>query len=168
MCRALAAGAILSDFGALPAARASNLQIGQPAPPLVLHTLDGQDIATDALHGSIVMLTFWATWCAPCRDELPVLSRYAADNAARGLRALGFSLDESDELPAVRRIAATLSFPVGLLGSAWAGGYGRIWRLPVSFTIDRDGRLVDNTWNDDQPSWTEARLRRIVDPLLAG
>jgi hypothetical protein len=66
----------------------------------------------------------------------------------------------------VRQVAAGLSFPVGLLGSEWAGDYGRIWKLPVSFTIDRSGVLVDISWDDAQPGWTEARLQRVVTPLL--
>ncbi|HUN92631.1 MAG TPA: TlpA disulfide reductase family protein [Burkholderiaceae bacterium] len=147
-------------------ASAAHLAIGQPAPPLTLVTLDGERIGTQQLLGSVVILTFWATWCEPCRIELPALSAYAARHAENGLRVLGFSLNEPDDIPAVRRIAAQLSFPVGLLGSAWAGGYGRIWRLPASFTIDRQGRLADNSWNDPDPGWTEARLQRVIGPLL--
>lgn len=148
------------------AARAATLAIGQPAPPLVLHTLDGRNISTEDLHGKVVILTFWATWCEPCRDELPLLSAYAARNADRGLQVLGFSLDGADELPAVREVAAGLSFPVGLLGSAWAGDYGRMWRIPVSFTIGRSGLLEDNGWDDKYPVWTSERLQRVVTPLL--
>jgi cytochrome c biogenesis protein CcmG/thiol:disulfide interchange protein DsbE len=140
--------------------------VGRPAPPLKLHTLDGQTIALADLRGKVVILTFWATWCGPCREELPLLSSYAQRHSGEGLEVLGFSLDGPDNLPAVQKIAGTLSFPVGLLGSAWAGGYGRIWRLPVSFIIDRSGTLVDNSWNDGEPVWTEARLDHIVEPLL--
>jgi len=144
----------------------SSLEIGKMAPPLVLHTLDGQSIATRSLLGKVVILTFWASWCDPCREELPVLSAYAARHAAQGLRVLGFSLDEPDSLAEVKTIASTLSFPVGLLGSAWAGGYGRIWNLPVNFTINRAGELVDNGWQDTLPAWTEALLQRVVTPWL--
>ncbi len=147
-------------------ASAGGLALGKPAPSLSLHTLDGAVITTDQLRGKVVLLVFWATWCVPCREELPVLSAYAADHARQGLQVLGFSLDDPDNLPAVRKLAANLSFPVGLLGSAWAGDYGRIWKLPVSFTINRAGLLVDNSWDDDDPSWTKARLERIVTPLL--
>ncbi len=48
-----------------------------------------------------------------------------------------------------------------------AGEYGRIWHIPVSFVIDRSGRLADNGWNDDQPVWTKERLQHVVDPLLS-
>jgi cytochrome c biogenesis protein CcmG/thiol:disulfide interchange protein DsbE len=148
------------------AARAAVLAVGQPAPPLVLHTLDGRSIDTRDLVGQVVIVTFWATWCEPCRDELPLLSAYAARHADQGLQVLGFSLDGADDLSAVRQVASRLSFPVGLLGSAWAGDYGRMWRIPVSFTIDREGLLVDNGWDDKSPVWTSDRLERIVTPLL--
>jgi thiol-disulfide isomerase/thioredoxin len=165
LLQALAGGAVCAATGALPA-RAGGLQLGKPAPPLVLHTLDGRSIASDSLRGQVVILSFWATWCGPCQEELPVLSAYAAEHAGQGLQVLSFSLDDAENLPAVRKVAAGLSFPVGLLGGAYAGAYGRIWRLPVSFTIDRAGLLADNSWNDERPDWTEERLQRIVTPLL--
>lgn len=140
--------------------------VGKPAPPLSLHTLDGRTISIASLRGQVVILTFWATWCAPCKEELPLLSAYAARHAGQGLAVLGFSLDEPEQLAAVRRTAESLGFPNGLLGGAWAGGYGRIWKLPVNFTIDRSGILVDNSWNDERPDWTPERLERIVTPLL--
>lgn len=147
-------------------ARANDLKLGRPAPPLVLHALDGQNISIRDLRGKIVIVTFWASWCGPCREELPLLSDYAERHARQGLRVLGFSIDGPEDLAEVRKIAATLSFPVGLLGSQWAGGYGRIWRMPVSFVIDREGKLADNGWDDTQPAWTVERLRRVMDPLL--
>jgi cytochrome c biogenesis protein CcmG, thiol:disulfide interchange protein DsbE len=146
--------------------RADGPPVGKPAPPLTLHTLDGRTISTDALRGKVVILSFWATWCEPCQEELPLLSDYAARHAAQGLQVLGFSLDDPADLAAVRKVASGLSFPVGLLGGSYAGDYGRIWRLPANFTIDRGGILVDNTWNADVPQWTRERLERVVSPLL--
>jgi peroxiredoxin len=150
---------------ALPA-MANELKVGQLAPPLVLHTLDGRSIATRDLIGQVVIATFWATWCDPCREELPLLSTYAALHTKQGLQVLGFCLDGPEDLPKVRNVAASLSFPVGLLGSPWVVDYGRIWRIPVSFVIDRSGRLADNGWDDAQPVWTKERLQQVVDPLL--
>jgi len=150
---------------ALPA-RANELHIGQMAPPLVLTTLDGKKIATHDMQGQVVIITFWASYCEPCRDELPLLSSYAEANAARGLRVLGFALDGPDMMDDVKKFAAKLSFPVGLLGNPYAGGYGRIWRMPVSFVIARDGKLAHDGWLDKEPSWTAESLHRVVDPLL--
>lgn len=162
------AAALCATMALAPAVpvQAAKLEVGQPAPPLVLTTLDGHKIATRDLLGKVVIVTFWATWCGPCHKELPVLSAYAQRHAQQGLRVLAFSLDSPDALPEVRSFASTLSFPTGLLGSAWAGDYGRIWRIPVSFVIDRDGRLMVNGWNDHEPALTAEKLRRIVDPLL--
>ncbi len=147
-------------------ARANDLHVGARAPLATLVTLDGQRIATSDLIGHVVILTFWATWCAPCRDELPLLSSYAAKHADAGLDVLGFSLDTPDKLAEVRQVAQTLSFPVGLLAVSSAPGYGRIWRLPVNFTIDQTGGLIDNGWKDKNPSWTAERLEQVVTPLL--
>ena len=151
----------------LQTAWADGLHVGQAAPVAVLHTLDGRTLSTANLRGKVIILTFWATWCDPCREELPLLSRYAATHAAQGLRVLGFCLDGADRLEQVRAVAETLSFPVGLLSSPWFGAYGRIWRIPVSFVIDRAGTLADNGWDDPHPAWTRERLQRVIGPLLA-
>lgn len=146
--------------------RANDLRVGEQAPPAMLVTLDGQKVSTADLLGNVVILTFWATWCVPCRDELPLLSKYAQEHASQGLRILGFSLDLPEELDGVRKVARSLSFPNGLLASSSAPGYGRIWRIPVSFTIDRQGRLVDDGWKEKKPVWTPERLESLVTPLL--
>ena len=150
-----------------PAAWANALHTGAPAPVATLVTLDGERISSSELLGHVVILTFWATWCSPCREELPLLSDYLAAHGDAGLRILGFSLDSRDKRAEVRRVAQSLRFPVGLMSDSSAPGYGRIWRLPVSFTIDRRGLLVGNGWKEKQPSWTRERLEQVVTPLLA-
>jgi len=168
MLKALVSAALVSELGSGGSrAVANDLHVGAPAPPATLVTLDGQKISTADLKGNVVILTFWATWCTPCREELPLLSSYAERHAAQGLRVLGISLDTPDQLAQVRQVAQKLKFPVGLMGNSSAPGYGRIWHLPVSFTIDRSGRLVDNGWKDKNPTWTAERLEQIVTPLLS-
>ena len=164
-----AAGLAVAGAGELSAgaALANSLKLGQSAPALVLNTLDGRSIATRDLHGQVVIATFWATWCAPCREELPLLWSFAQRHAADGLQVLGFSLDGPDQLTKVQAVAAQLSFPVGLVPSPWMGDYGRIWRLPVSFVIDRQGRLAHSGWDDEDPVWNAESLHKVVEPLLA-
>ncbi len=164
--KALASMSVAGAGGRARLAAANDLHVGAPAPPATLGTLDGQKISTTDLHGHVVILTFWATWCEPCREELPLLSSYAERHAAEGLRVLGFSLDTPDKLREVHEVAQNLKFPVGLLANSSVPGYGRIWRLPVSFTIDRAGRLTDDGWKDKKPTWTAEKLERIVTPLL--
>jgi cytochrome c biogenesis protein CcmG/thiol:disulfide interchange protein DsbE len=167
LCRAAALS--VTGLGALFAHSASGnaLRVGAPAPIATLMTLDGRRITTSELLGRVVILTFWATWCGPCREELPLLSAYAAQHAADGLTVLGFALDSPEDDPfKVRQVAHSLSFPVGLLANSSLPGYGRIWRIPVNFTINRDGLLVDDGWRDKDSTWTAERLERIVSPLL--
>ena len=163
-----AALAALGFAGFLSApAKAGTLRIGQLAPEATLVSLDGTRYTTRALLGRVVVLTFWATWCLPCRRELPALSAYAAAHEADGLTVLGFALDEPEQQIAVSTIAQSLSFPVGFFSATSAPGYGRIWRMPANFTIDRDGTLADNAWDDrHEAGWTEERLTRVLDPLL--
>jgi cytochrome c biogenesis protein CcmG/thiol:disulfide interchange protein DsbE len=160
-------GGLLAINGLIPRfANANDLRVGRTAPPATLAQLDGKHVSTTELIGQVVILTFWATWCAPCREELPLLSEYAAQHAADGLTVLGFCLDTPDKLTDVKRIAQSLSFPVGLFAASSAPGYGRIWKLPVNFTIDRKGVLIDDGWKDKTPEWTLPRLEQVVSPLL--
>jgi len=161
----LAAAAACACLDA-PRVWAGGLRVGAPAPPATLVTLDGRRISSADLLGQVVILTFWATWCTPCRDELPLLSEYLAQHADGGLQILGFGLDTRERLEEVRRVAQSLRFPVGLMSDSSAPGYGRIWRLPVSFTIDRLGRLAEDGWKEQHPAWTQERLDQVVTPLL--
>ncbi len=163
---ACAAWLVGGTLRAVPAC-AADLRVGAPAPPATLVTLDGERITTTDLRGQVVILTFWATWCAPCREELPRLSEYSRRHAEHGLRVLGFGLDAGDQLADVRKVAAGLSFPVGFLADSSAPGYGRIWRLPVNFTIDRNGRLAEDGWKEKTPGWTPERLEQLITPLLS-
>ena len=148
-------------------AQANDVVVGKLAPPITLHTIDGQKIASRDLIGKVVIVTFWASYCEPCQAELPLLSAYAEQHAKQGLVVLGFSLDSLGDIDNVKKVAKNLYFPVGLLPNQYADGYGRIWRMPVSFVINRARILVDDGWKDEQPIWTKERLHRLVDPLLS-
>ncbi|HET6554194.1 MAG TPA: TlpA disulfide reductase family protein [Dyella sp.] len=165
MLRRLAFACLLCGLS-VSCAFANELRINQPAPDIVLNTLDGQHIALHDLRGKIVIITFWATWCDPCREELPLLSRYAHTHADDDLVILGFSLDTPDTLKEVRQLASRFHFATGLLGDPHVEGYGRIWRLPVSFVVDRQGRLVYDGWKDKAPAWTQQKLDELVTPML--
>ena len=145
---------------------ANELRVGAPAPLATLVTLEGQTLRSSDFAGQVVVLTFFASWCPACRGELPLLAQFATRHAAAGLRVLGFSLDGPESLAQVTRMAQAVPFPVGLLSRSDVSGYGRIWRLPVNFTIDRNGRLHNDGWRERQPAWTAERLDQIVLPLL--
>lgn len=164
--RVVATACLLAFLFVCRPSYAQKLHIGEAAPPAMLTTLDGQHISSQDLLGHTVILTFWATWCEPCQEELPLLSHYETAHRDQGLVVLGFSLDDKETLNKVHEVAKQLSFPVGLLSQSQAQGYGRMWRIPVSFVIDAAGMLQYNGWQSDEPAWSETRLEKEVGPLL--
>jgi thiol-disulfide isomerase/thioredoxin len=114
------------------------------APPLTATLLDGERFVLAENSGKVVLVNFWATWCAPCREEMPALEKFYRKYRERGLELVAISLDEPGDLPAVQAVMRSYSFRAALAGQAEFRGYGRIWRVPMTFVIDRRGRLRDD------------------------
>jgi thiol-disulfide isomerase/thioredoxin len=138
---------------------------GKPAPPFHARLLDGAafDLADD--RGKVVVINVWATWCAPCRQEMPVLDSYYRRHRDQGLVLLALSMDDPKDAAKVRELTRDYAFSVGLARDADLGGYGRIWRLPVTFVVDRNGVVRKEQWFTDQGLDARA-LEQTVTPLL--
>ncbi len=117
--------------------------VNMPAPLFVRTDLQGQRIDMKTLHGKVILLNFWATWCGPCRVELPQFQAWQNQYGSAGLQVVTVSMDD-DEQPiraAVRKMG--LNLPV-IHGDDKLGTlYGGILGLPVTFLIDRQGRIVE-------------------------
>ena len=90
--------AIALIAAAAPSTAAPVVKIGQPAPEATLTMLNGDPLKLSSLRGQVVVLNYWATWCVPCRTELPLLDRYYRIQAKNGLRV--FAVTTEDSLPA--------------------------------------------------------------------
>jgi cytochrome c biogenesis protein CcmG, thiol:disulfide interchange protein DsbE len=134
-------------------------------PPLSATLLDGRAFSLQQNAGKVLIVNFWATWCAPCREELPALEAFRLKYRERGLEVLAISLDEPRNLAAVRAALQPYAFAAALSSQAAYEGYGRIWRLPTTFVIDRDGRLRADLAPGAKPL-DAAWLERHVAPLL--
>ena len=112
------------------------------APELAINDLDGKPLRLSHYRGQWVVLDFWASWCGPCRDELPKLVALQRRHAGHGVQVIGISLD--DEVAPARKLARELrvNYPVALGDAKLAEQYGGILGLPVLFLIDPDGRIV--------------------------
>ncbi len=112
---------------------------GFAAPDFTLPTLDGQRVSLHDLRGQVVLLNFWATWCAPCKAEMPALQRVYADEKARGLRVLAVTVetDTATVSAFVRRYG--LGFTILLDGGAQVSRLYRVQGTPTTFFIDRRG-----------------------------
>jgi len=149
----------------LLALTAHALGVGQPAPQLTATTFDGQSFDLAHERGHVVILNFWATWCEPCRAEMPALQAFYTQHQAEGLRLLAINLDDPGDAAKVRALASQFSFPAAFAQDADYRGYGRIWRMPMTFVIDRAGRL-QRDGGEGTPTVDAAALDRQVLPLL--
>ncbi|HUX66195.1 MAG TPA: TlpA disulfide reductase family protein [Terriglobales bacterium] len=142
---ALAAASLLSTAAAAqqpqPVPEVYLFKNPQPAPVLEATTLNGQHISLAALRGKVVLLNFWATWCGPCRQEIPEFEQLQRKYAGK-LQVVGLSVDE---LPpaAVAKVAAKMgiNYPVALATSAVEKRFGDLSTIPVTWVIDRNGQV---------------------------
>lgn len=135
------------------------------APPLTATLLDGTRFALTEQVGKVVVVNFWATWCAPCREEMPAIDAFYRKHREAGLEVVAISLDEPRDLAAVRDVMRGYGFPAALSAHAEFRGYGRIWRVPMTFVIDRRGRLRDDVTAGLLQVDSELLERRVA-PLL--
>jgi len=138
--------------------------VGKPAPALVATQLDGKTFDLAALRGRVVIVNFWASWCGPCRAEMPLLNRFYLEHRAQGLALVGVSVDDQDERAAVVEIMRQFSYPAVLAAGAKADGFGPPLAVPMTWIIDTRGvvraRLVAGN------AVTLQALTRAVVPLL--
>jgi cytochrome c biogenesis protein CcmG, thiol:disulfide interchange protein DsbE len=138
--------------------------VGQAAPPLVVTQLDGRTFDLAAQRGHVVIVNYWATWCAPCRAEMPRLEAFYRRYQARGVELLGVSVDERDDLAKVRSVMKGFTYPAALAADARRNGFGPPVGVPVTWIIDARGvirvRLLAGN------AVTEETLERSVAPLL--
>lgn len=111
------------------------------APDFSLPDLTGQQLRLSSYRGKVVLLDFWATWCDPCREEIPRFIELQKKYASQGLQIIGASMDDGPE--PVRKFSQRfkMNFPV-VMGNAKTGElYGGVLGLPIAFLIGRDGRI---------------------------
>ena len=141
-------------------------QIGDAAPAYAAPTMSGDSISLAQLHGNVVLLNVWATWCIPCRKELPELQALHKQYEPRGLRVLGVSVDESGTDSGVREYAQELGITYTILRDPGQRVYSvfSLIGLPGSFLIDREGRLV---WKKIGPfTASDPELQRALQKTL--
>ena len=114
---------------------------GALAPDFYLPQLTGGQLTLSAYRGKVVLLDFWATWCDPCRDEIPRFVDLQTKYGTQGLQIIGVSMDDGPEPVQEFYRRFNMSYPV-VMGNAKTGElYGGILGLPVAFLIGRNGRI---------------------------
>lgn len=120
---------------------ASRAGDGAVAPDFSLSQLNGEPLRLSAYRGKVVLLDFWATWCAPCREEIPHFVDLQNQYGSQGLRIVGVSMDDGPEPVRDFYQQFKMNYPV-VMGDAKIGElYGGVLGLPIAFLIGRDGRI---------------------------
>ena len=112
------------------------------APDFSVQDLNGHPVDLASLRGKVVLLNFWATWCTPCRAEIPNFVEFQNSYGPQGLQIVGLSMD--DDAKPVREFYQQfkMNYPVGMGTDKLAQSYGGVLGLPVSVLIGRDGRIA--------------------------
>jgi thiol-disulfide isomerase/thioredoxin len=146
---------------------------GQMAPPFTLKDISGHKVSLSDYKGKAVIVDFWATWCAPCKVEIPWLEKFHDQYASQGLEILGVSEDDLDpddkakllqEKKDIANKAAQMkiNYPVLIDDASVAKPYGGIDGLPTTFFIDRSGKVVASTVGLAPRDTIEADIKKAL------
>jgi thiol-disulfide isomerase/thioredoxin len=139
-------------------------QKGSVAPDFSLKSLpDGKEIRLSSLRGKAVLVNFWATWCEPCKIEMPSLVDLQKKYGPQGLQIVGVAMDDADD-----KEISTFAHKMGvnyivLRGTEKVGDlYGGVDRLPITYYLDRSGKVVDETLGMAGEATLEDAIKRAL------
>jgi cytochrome c biogenesis protein CcmG, thiol:disulfide interchange protein DsbE len=146
----------------LGGAQPADSLLHKPAPQFVRTDLKNQRIDLSSYRGKVVLLTFWATWCAPCQIEMPHFVDWQTRYGPAGLEIIGISMDD-DSAPVIaltreRRV----NYPIVMGDEQLGRVYGGILGLPVTFLIDRRGNIAARFKGETKLSVIEGAMRRLL------
>ncbi len=136
--------------------------IDQPAPALVLKQLNGEVFDLSKLRGKVVLVNYWATWCAPCKKDMPVLNSFYRRHRGEGLEIVGVSADRPQDFTKMRKMSSALAYPTATMDQITDNGFGPPEGFPLTYVVDRNGVIRDKFIDV-----REQLLTDVVLPLLA-
>ena len=155
------------DQGAAPGAPVLTVapRVGHVAPDFVLNTLDGREVRLSDYRGHVVFLNFWATWCGPCKVEMPTMEHLYREYRRQGFAILAVSTDaEAAGVTRPYRDALGLTFTIAHDPDAVVMRLYGVHTLPVTFLVDREGVITHQLFGARDWEDTEARdgIRRLL------
>ena len=140
-----------------------SLPVIQAAPDWTLMDLDGQPVSSSQFKGKVVVIDFWATWCAPCREEIPGYIALQKKYGKDGLVIVGISLDRGGPAKVIdfaKRFG--INYPVVMGDNEQLDGFGDISAIPTTFLIDRDGNIRDRKVGAMETAEYEKRILAVL------
>jgi peroxiredoxin len=132
------------------------------APDFSLADLSGQDIHLSEYRGKVILLDFWATWCEPCKTEIPHFIDMQNRYAGQGLQVIGISMDDEEKPVRDFQQQFKMNYPVAIGNAKLAESYGGILGLPITFVIDRQGRIYKRHIGQTESSVFEGEVRKLL------
>lgn len=159
---ALAASVLLAYCTSYAAPPPTSL-LHKPAPEFARNDIYGQRVDLASFQGRVVLLTFWATWCAPCQIEMPHFVGWQQELGPRGFQVVAISMDD-DAAPVISLTRKrNVNYPVIMGDEQLADSYGEVLGLPVTFLIDRDGNIAAIFKGESNLGAMKARIVKLVD-----
>jgi thiol-disulfide isomerase/thioredoxin len=154
-------GVCFAAAGARTAFAAESL-LNKKAPEFARKDLSGGNLDLASLRGKVVLLDFWATWCAPCQLEMPRFVQWQRQYGPQGFQVIGISMDDDPAL--VRRLLAKLklNYPVAMGDEKLGHLYGGVLGLPLTYLIDRDGEVRARFQGEPDLKMIEMRLKALL------
>src|ERR1700730_18037787 len=146
-------------------AEAEAIQMGgKAAPAFTPTTLDGKKVSLSDYKGRPVLVNFWATWCGPCKVEMPWFEELRKQYASQGLEVLGLAEDVDAGKDAIEKVAkrAGVTYPILLTDGKVQAAYGGLDVLPMSFYVDRKGLVVVQTAGLGGKDEIEANIKKTI------
>lgn len=135
---------------------------GTAAPDFALQSLEGKTVHLSDFRGKAVLLNFWATWCDPCRQEIPRFVELQNKYGERGLQVVGVSLDDDAKAVPPFYRQYKMNYPVAVGDAKLAERFGDILGLPVNLLIDRDGRIAARHVGEANIPQVETEIRSLL------
>ena len=133
-----------------------------PAPNFSLTDLQGKSLQLTDFRGKVVLLDYWATWCAPCKIEVPHLVELQKKYGPQGLQIIGISMDDDSATVQTFAREFAVNYPIAMGNAQLAEAYGGVLGLPVAFLIDRDGRIVKRMDGDAKLHGLDSEIGQLL------
>lgn len=138
------------------------VQVGEVAPDFTRADFTNKQLQLSDYRGKLVLLNFWATWCPPCREEMPLFSKWQRAHNAKGLQVIGVSMDDDAALVKEFLAAHPVSYPIVMGDVKLAETYGGVLGLPLSYLIDTQGRVVARYQGEADLVKMEAKIKELL------
>ncbi|TSA15456.1 TlpA family protein disulfide reductase [bacterium] len=136
-------------------------EVSGVAPAFTLSDVNGHQVSLSDFKGKVVILDFWATWCPPCKREIPDFIKLQSEYGSKGVQIVGIALDQPEKVKAFERDNA-MNYPVLMGNDEVSAHYGGVESIPTTFIIDKAGRIVTKYEGFRSKETFESQIKKLL------